>query len=516
MGENGIITNAQIASIENRFATYKEEFDTNIVKEISEKGEDLRSKINLLGENVKQYIPSFKDEDVGSFGIVQGKLYYINDYDLGIEVAKRQKIEVMGENMTVQEFAKEVEKSAIDGIVQNSSQEEIESIEKQGGEKLLTKNMQNANSWKIVIETIDGKVVEKYQTGWYYVPKGTEITGLGKLNNTYIMNFETGEAKCFDKSIHKLLSYADVLGYPKNLILNIDPGVMDEYNNLSEEEKRNYDVSDLGDGVELIGYGDDKPDLTQALTSTSYKFDGVDDYIKIKYDKAEEKQKIAQNGFTFEFYGTIRDGKSYDKYGKEYESDYGGLFCFWNGNEMQQANLRCGLFFDDCRLLCSGNTNVGFPYNFRNVVDRQILDENEVYSSNMTSRKEYWNYPLNFDRAYLDDDIYITILVDPVNLENDPIYKNPCAVQKLYINGNLLCESLYNKNLWDIMTLDVFEELCYFCVGRCSLGDQGYWHYVEGDCYSLRFYSEALSDEQVKLNYEKTKDYHNILASENE
>ena len=51
----------------------------------------------------------------------------------------------------------------------------------------------------------------------------------------------------FDEKIHKLLSYADVLGYADNLILNIDPGVLDDYNSLSPDNKQNYDINSLGE-----------------------------------------------------------------------------------------------------------------------------------------------------------------------------------------------------------------------------------------------------------------------------
>ena len=35
------------------------------------------------------------------------------------------------------------------------------------------------------------------------------------------------------------------------------------------------------------------------------------DYIKIKYNTEDEKAKLAQNGFSFEFYGKVNQGKSY-------------------------------------------------------------------------------------------------------------------------------------------------------------------------------------------------------------
>lgn len=176
------------------------------------------SYVNLLNDNVKQYIPSLKDEDIGMFGVVEGKLYYLGDNEVEKKAAQSQNIEVMADDLTADEFAKEIEKSVMDNIVKRTDEE----ITKKGV-KLVTKNQANATSWKIVTETEDRKIVNKYQDGWYYVEKGTEIEGIGKLANNYLINYETKEVKNFEEGKHKLLSYKDVLGYSENLILNIDP-----------------------------------------------------------------------------------------------------------------------------------------------------------------------------------------------------------------------------------------------------------------------------------------------------
>ena len=214
IGNDGIINQAMLANIESKFATYKEEFETSIVS----KAEGDREKVNLLNDNVKSYIPNLKDEDIGRFGIVDGKLYFLGDDETEKKAARSQDIEVMSDDLTVDEFLKELEKTIICNIIKNTSEES----EKEGI-KLITKNQANAASWKIVTETVEGKIVEKYQDGWYYIKKGTEIKGIGNLNNGYIINYETKEVKNFEEEKHKLLSYEDVLGYSRHLILNIDP-----------------------------------------------------------------------------------------------------------------------------------------------------------------------------------------------------------------------------------------------------------------------------------------------------
>lgn len=58
--------------------------------------------------------------------------------------------------------------------------------------------------------------------------------------------------------------------------------------------------SNFGEGVELFNFNYND---SSGLTPKSFNFDGQDDYIKVKYDDAGKKKDLAENGFTFEFYG---------------------------------------------------------------------------------------------------------------------------------------------------------------------------------------------------------------------
>ena len=91
IGNDGIIRNSQVASIETKFARYKEELETNIVSEEEGDGE----KVNLLNENVKNYIPSLEENDVGRFAVIGGELYYLGNDELSKKAAKNQKMEIM-------------------------------------------------------------------------------------------------------------------------------------------------------------------------------------------------------------------------------------------------------------------------------------------------------------------------------------------------------------------------------------------------------------------------------------
>ena len=398
--------------------------------------------------------------------------------------------------------------------------EEI-SKDKIKGEELFTKNFENAAKWKIITETVDGKVVKKYGTNWFYLKKGTDLFGT-ELSKDYIVNYSTGEMVEFEEEKHKILSYKDGLGYSDNLILNIDPSVMDEYNSLPEDQKKNYDIKNLGEGVELIGYNgsDGKVDLSQAFTKSSYKFDGQDDYIKINYSGQDAAKNIVKNGFTFEYYGKIEPGVSRNtSTNTNLSGNFGkGLFGFWNGREDYMPMIRATIdFYDEERTFWWGPLYGNIQENWDS---DYVSSKNELYGPNSYSAECYWTQSFNFDKDYLNNDIYLAVVVDPseetmCSGERYGIdYNNLCIKNDLYVNGEKI-EGNLNKKLWEFLgSDDLGYDFNCFVVGRTSHHYAGEWHYIKGDCYSLRFYDTALTDKQIQENREKTMSYHQMLESE--
>ena len=353
--------------------------------------------------------------------------------------------------------------------------------------------------------------------------KGTDLFGT-KLSKDYIVNYSTGEMVEFNEEKHKMLSYkdGDGLGYSDNLILNIDPGIMDEYNSLPDDQKKNYDIKNLGEGVELIGYNgsDGKVDFSQAFTKSSYKFDGQDDYIKINYDGQDAVKNIVENGFTFEYYGKIEPGVSkMTNTGETGVSINKGLLGFWNSKESSMPMVRFCIDFE------SPDRSFWWSPLYGQV---SIWDENyyenksELYGPNMfDDNGAYWNQKFIFDKNVLNDVIYLTLVVDPSEETMcsgegyGESYNNLCIKSDLYINGKKI-EGKLNKKIWEFLNSDKIDyDFNSFVIGRCSFTAENLWHYyIKGDCYSLRFYDKALTDAQIKENREKTMTYHQILESE--
>ena len=105
--------------------------------------------------------------------------------------------------------------------------------------------------------------------------------------------------------------------------------------------------------------------------------------------------------------------------------------------------------------------------------------------------------------------IYFTITLDtksPYEKNGEYYYK-----QIVYLNGQKLYEGGLNKKQWDGFISTELNDLNYFCIGRCSQHDDGWWHYSKMNAYTLRLYNHALSEEDIINNYEKSVAYHENL-----
>lgn len=356
------------------------------------------------------------------------------------------------------------------------------------GIQLYDKTMENSAIWDIIITKNPESI---YGTNWRYIEKGTEIENYGKAQNEWVVNYETGEVirlKEYTRLTHNMN-----LGVTDGLIFNIDPSIIE---GVDIEELKNGNTSILGNNVELMNFDWNE---NSGLTSTQFNFDGNDDYIKVKYDSKEEKDLLAQRGYTFEYYGRISEGISFDNKTQEIiSSPYKGIFCYWNGDENRQAVFRMGV------QRYKENNNI--KWNSSN-------DLRGVYSDYSEDKAE-WNimYPIK-DFKY-GDEIYYTITLDTTKefeKDGEKYYK---AI--LYINGEKLYDGNYNKKQWDNFIQKHLDNLKYFCMGRSSMSDHGQWHYSKLNAYTCRLYNKALTTEEVKDNYDKSVSYHeNAIKSKN-
>ena len=364
VGDNGVISNAMKSSTASKLAKYKEELEFSVVEFSSEKdGEWKEKKITAFHSDIKKYIPSMEDNEVEDYAIISNQLYYLGEDEILKATATSQGIKVMEDASSTNAYINEVERLGVVSVLETTGETSFTKTDESGnegemGEKLYSKNSENSKIWNVVTEVEDNELKRTFGTGWTYIPAGETIEGIGILKNAYMIDFANQDLVQFDKDIHVKMGVKDTVVAIDNLIFNADPAIMEEYNN-SVKNGTTFDINKLGNNIRFYGYNNDtgksdnweNPDLSKAFTKDSFEFDGVNDYIRIDYDDPAEveegvktpKQILAENGFTFEFYGILNDGTSYDSDNKAYENSYKGLFGFWNGKEGSQARLRFGV-----------------------------------------------------------------------------------------------------------------------------------------------------------------------------
>lgn len=343
------------------------------------------------------------------------------------------------------------------------------------GEQLYDKNVENGSKWHIIVINDSKKI---YGTGWTYIPRGSKISDT-KTNETWLINNSSQEMIKLEDGTFTDLSYKTAVGTIDGLIFNLDPSVIENATKENINEK-------LGSNVELMNFDWNKD---SGLTKKSFNFDGVNDYIKIKYDNEEEKNILAQNGFTFEFYGTYNGGTSYNEKNEVVDNNgYKGLFCYWNGNEKEQASLRFGI------------NNYGKNIFWNAKVGIMGVD---ALKSDYSHPKAPWNiiYP-ETEKIQSNKEVYFTITLNCT--QNNYIHT-------LYANGEKLYEGNFNNIYWNNFVKDDLQKLKYFCIGRSSMDNNGCWHYSKMNAYSIKLYNRGLSAEEVKDNYNKAVAYHNAL-----
>lgn len=343
------------------------------------------------------------------------------------------------------------------------------------GEQLYDKNVENGSKWHIIVINDSKKI---YGTGWTYIPRGSKISDT-KTNETWLINNSSQEMIKLEDGTFTDLSYKTAVGTIDGLIFNLDPSVIENATKENINEK-------LGSNVELMNFDWNKD---SGLTKKSFNFDGVNDYIKIKYDNEEEKNILAQNGFTFEFYGTYNGGTSYNEKNEVVDNNgYKGLFCYWNGNEKEQASLRFGI------------NNYGKNIFWNAKVGIMGVD---ALKSDYSHPKAPWNiiYP-ETEKIQSNKEVYFTITLNCT--QNNYIHT-------LYANGEKLYEGNFNNIYWNNFVKDDLQKLKYFCIGRSSMNNNGCWHYSKMNAYSIKLYNRGLSAEEVKDNYNKAVAYHNAL-----
>ena len=244
VGDNGIISNAQTASVKTKFAKYNEELGMNAMDDTG---------IYASGNSLKNYIKSIEDQDLDKFVIIKSKLLYIGADELESEVAESLGLGSGANASAVSEI-----QAIISGVIQlgdiyNSIDEANPNSTANGliGTKLVERNSSTIadGTWNLIDEYNSQNVkTERYDNGWYYLESGETYTIEGetkKFTNNYVVNYETKEFVLLsDKAVN--WNVGKTLAVP-GAVLNLDPSMFAEgkwVNNSSTEtdiDKKTYE-----------------------------------------------------------------------------------------------------------------------------------------------------------------------------------------------------------------------------------------------------------------------------------
>ncbi len=375
------------------------------------------------------------------------------------------------------------------------------------GEILYDRNLDNSSKWNIV--TKDNTT---YGTNWNYVEKGTELSGYGKAQYHWLINYETGEIIQLEDNTYDKFSYQSTIAVD-NPVFNLDSANVgldksswgnnatlyyydaQQYDTV-EKRKQAYET-EKGKNVTTYvgGYDRQKSEMINEYLDEktgAFNFNG-NNYIEIYNENGFDFSK----GLTFEFYGKITGQVAATSTLQE-NSDHSsccGLFGLWDGN----YSMHC-----DTRFLYLQRNSLLFyrlidPINIEN-------GRNRTYGEWDKSSSDPWSQARNIGDIF-NKDIYLTITIE--NKGDDKITQSLYT----YIDGERkevkgwLYKDVYEK------FVEISKALHYLELGRCTFGGSPgpNWCYLKGLCYSTRIYNKALSTDEIQANYDVTTAFHQYI-----
>lgn len=411
-----------------------------------------------------------------------------------------------------------------------------------GGIQLKNKELGNTD-WKLITEIVNGENTATYASGWYFVPKGTEITNVGIASQDYIVNYTTQKAVEFDGSKHTMLSYgSDLAVKDDSLIFSMPPSMI--------EEGYKGNVSWLN-GVNAYGFAEN---YEGSFTKSSMIFNGKQ-YLCLPGDLGD----MAENGVTFEFYGKLNeayyliDWKRIGNYetaqdfiendsgfnngtwklvqneidlgdGKTYvlarfntdEKVMNGLFCtakeFPVVQRIFRAKIIAGSSIFDKDIYEDGIETSGFEITYSLNSRRNVLTDWTIqhYFPESSGAYDIWNQKvmlkyINNEIIEFNKDVHFTVKIDPI-----------AETQTLYLNGVKISTSNYEKDGWENFISDENNKGDgYFLIGQSSQGSQAHIMTTCGEMYGMNLYTRALTDTEVLANYNAMTSYYKGISQNN-
>ena len=311
------------------------------------------------------------------------------------------------------------------------------------GRKLYKKTLENSNIWDVIVIN---ETQEKYDDGWRYIPKETEVENYGKTKYNWLVNEDTGEIIQLEEGKYTELSYRDELAVTDGLVFNVDSNNMD-----------NSDLTTWGEGVSLHGFENN----TEEITNKGLNFDGVDDYVEFKSTADYSK------GFTLSFYGISYMPSTFFSKQRGMETAY------------------------SCRFSINSN-----KFNFNTSQNRADSKWSSIYQNGNLDIKCVYS---------LKDIVYFDLTFDAEKNEFK-LYKNNKCIDSDIVNEGYWHGENGGKDIMEDDSIPCY--IARAAIGDKNGNID--WRYGKLTLYSLRLYNRPLNESELKSNYDKTIAAHTI------
>ena len=469
-GENGILEQAQNASLKQKFAKYKEELELGMFGQVT-----------VAGEQMKNYIQTLSDEDVDKFVIINGALGYIGENTEEKEIAENLEINatMSGSGAEAVEDIQNIVNKVITlkDSVTVPADDSMATPSGLVGIRLYDKTSQNGDRWRIVIDYNDlNQEIGRYGSGNYLLKAGETYNINGEnvsFSKDYIVNYKDATMMgLIDKAVE--WSLESTLAVNEGLVLNIDP----------------TNVAD-GNWTGLTKHGDVKYDATSK--TLLFNEDSVNNpngeggYLETTRSGIDFSE-----GFTFEIYANLSRMR-YDN-----GSGYSGL----------------GLF---CRMP-SLNSSFTNSMRFCGWTEEDTICKFYGYSSWKGEGKNLWTEESGSIKANScgyseNEDFYLTFVYRAYDAakedESYDDYMKENGVDKVeyYVNGELFGYTYYGSDSYKAGLSTWNNDSCPFYLGVCPWSGVGNLYYLKGKVYTTRLYTTSMTPEQVKENMDMTQRY---------
>ena len=516
IGDDGIIAKTQVASIMSKFSSYKEELELNAVEEME---------IYASSETIKNYIPSMSDKDIEKFVIMKRELLYIENNELEIKAAEACGIgTAQAADETTSNSINEV-KAVIGGVINLSSNsgdsykvpEDDFTVTTNTndtsvgliGTRLYDKNSINSETWNIVIEyNSANQEIARYGSGYYWLKAGETYVIDGKS-----MKFENDFVVDYANKTYIALSGRAVnwnldatLAVTDGLVLNIDPMSLADgewRQNASDSNFYDFYVKDNKTGKEENKEIQKTGDVVYNSINKSLIFNRniseAETYGEGGYLKLYKNDVDFTDGFTFEMYFNIPFYTYIN--GEEGNTRRMALFSRMQSLDMPifTSSLRCAIAVDHLWIKTYGSSSwydSGINCNTDNPGNINIKNFGNIKLNQPSYVTCVW---ISYDETQSNE--YKEKYYDEYMIEN--------GVDKViqYINGVEYASTYYGHDSY-VKGLEVWnKDECPFFIGAATMGYENNVYYLNGEVYTTRLYTQPMTPDQVKDNYDTTLKY---------